>query len=322
MYLPDLLHGLRRRWWAVLLGLAGTAALAWTAFTMVPAERLANASVLVLPPPNTVDTGGNPYLALGGLSPAADVLATAMNNGSVHESLAPPGGTSTFVVSRDFDSSGPLLLVEASDPDPDAAIALLDRVLDTMPRTFADMQTRVDVPADARLTLSVVTQDATAQVSAKSQLRAVVVALVAGLGVTLFGTKALDGVLVRRRERRRAAQEHEQARDEAQGQDQDQGHAREQEQPPAQAAAAEQAHEQAGEQAQEQDVPEDRREEPAGEARPEPVVPPAARGRREAGTGPAEPHVPTPAPAPASAPASASATEPDLVLVPPRHREP
>ncbi|WP_136518714.1 hypothetical protein [Cellulomonas telluris] len=301
MYLPDLLHGLRRRWWAVLLGLVSTAALAWTAFTMVPAERLANASVLVLPPPNTVDTGGNPYLALGGLSPAADVLATAMNNGSVHESLAPPGGTSTFVVSRDFDSSGPLLLVEASDPDPDAAIALLGTVLDTMPRTFADMQTRVDVPADARLTLSVVTQDATAQVSAKSQLRAVVVALVAGLGVTLFGTKALDGVLVRRRERRRAAQESEQVRARAQagapGQD---------------APADHQAQEQAEVEAHEQDASADRVEDQAGDAPPEPVVTPAPRARREAGTAPAEPHVPTPA----------SATEPDLVLVPPRHREP
>ena len=205
MYLPDLLVGLRRRWWAVVLGLLATGLLVAAAAQSVPVQRVSNASVLVLPPNSTVGTGGNPYLALGGLAPAADVLATSLNNGTLHESLAPAAGTSTFVVSRDFNSSGPMLLVEVTDPDPATSLALLDKVLAQMPATFTDLQSRVNVPNDSRLTLSVITRDDVAQASAKSQVRAILMAGVAGLTATVFGVKLLDAALIRRRDRRAEA---------------------------------------------------------------------------------------------------------------------
>ena len=198
MYLAELVGGLRRRWWAVVIGLLGTAAITYVAFTLVPPEQEAHASLLVLPPAKTVGETGNPYLALGGLEPGADMLAAAMNSGTVHESLAPSDGSATFEVARDTDSSGPMLLVSVNDDDPERTLALLDSVIETMPHVLAQLQEQVNVRTSNRLTLTEVTRDTQAEPSVKKLLRATLVAAVGGLALTVFGTNMLDGLLIRR----------------------------------------------------------------------------------------------------------------------------
>src|SRR6187200_106612 len=136
MHLSELVGGLRRRWWAVVIGLLGTAAIICVAFTLVPPEQEAHASLVILPPAKTVLETGNPYLALGGLQPAADMLAAAMNSGRLHESLAPSHGSATFEVAPDTDSSGPMLLVTVNDDDPARTLALLDSVIKAMPHVL------------------------------------------------------------------------------------------------------------------------------------------------------------------------------------------
>jgi hypothetical protein len=198
MYLSELAGGLRRRWWAVVIGLLGTAAITSVAFTLVPAEQQAHASLLILPPARTVGETGNPYLGLGGLEPGADMLAAAMNSGPVHESLAPSHGSATFEVARDTDSSGPMLLVTVNDDDPERALALLDSVIKTMPHVLAQLQEQVNVRTSNRLTLTEVTRDTQAEPSGRKLLRATLVAVVGGLALTVFGTNMLDGLLIRR----------------------------------------------------------------------------------------------------------------------------
>lgn len=197
MYLSDVLGGMRRRWWVALIGVIVTAFLGFAAVTLVPLEQTVRASVLVLPPAASVQTGGNPFLALGGLQPAADVLANSMNDGTIHQSLAPSTGKAKFDVSRDTSSSGPLLLVQVTDVDPSHALLLMSQVLAAMPTEFQRLQDLVAVPKGSRLTLSVVTQDVTSSASAKSQTRALLIAIAGGLALTVFGTNFLDGLLLR-----------------------------------------------------------------------------------------------------------------------------
>jgi hypothetical protein len=189
MYLSELLGGLRRRWWIVLVGLLGTAVLTAAAFMLVPPKQDVQASLMVLPPAKSSSEAGNPYLVLQGLGPAADMLAAAMNSGAVHESLAPEKGSGTFEVSRDTTSSGPMLLVKVTDTDPQRALALLDAVIKRMPAVLAN--------------LTEVTRDVRPVPSLKGQLRATLATAVGGLAITLFGTNALDGLLLRRSARRR-----------------------------------------------------------------------------------------------------------------------
>jgi len=198
MYLSELVGGLRRRWWAVVIGLLGTASITYVAFTLVPPEQQAHASLLILPPARTAAETGNPYLELGGLQPAADMLAAAMNSGPVHESLAPPHGSATFEVARDTTSSGPMLLVSVADDDPRRTSALLNSVLDKIPDVFAQLQEQVRVRPSNLMTLTEVTRDTQPETSMKSQLRATLVAAVGGLALTIFGTNLLDGLLRRR----------------------------------------------------------------------------------------------------------------------------
>lgn len=204
MYLLELVGGLRRRWWVVVIGVLGAAALTYVAFTLVPADHEAKASLMVLPTAKVANEAGNPYLVLGGLEPAADMVAAAMNSGPVHEALAPSAGPATFEVSRDTSSSGPMLLVEVTDTDPQRALALLDSVVRTMPEVLTKLQAQVAVrPTSNLLTLTEVTRDTQSEPSIKKQLRATLAAAVGGLALTVFGTNALDGLLMRRSGRKR-----------------------------------------------------------------------------------------------------------------------
>lgn len=204
MYLLELVGGLRRRWWIALIGLLVTATLTYTAFTIVPPVQEARASLMVLPTAKASSEAGNPYLVLGSLEPAADMLAAAMNSGSVHEKLAPAEGSATFEVVRDTSSSGPMLLIDVKDTNPQRALALLDAVIRTMPDVLAQLQAQVAVrPSSNLLTLTEVTRDTEPEPSIKNQLRATLAAAAGGLALTLFGTNALDGLLRRRSTRRR-----------------------------------------------------------------------------------------------------------------------
>lgn len=206
VYLSEILAGLRRRWWLVVLGVAATAVGSVYVMSLVPAEQVARASVLLVPPEVVVGDTGNPYLGLNGLQPAADVLARALNDGQAHVELAPPEGTSDFVVSRDTSSSGPVLVVEVTGTDAVDAVAMLDEVLAAMPPMLEQLQTDVDAPTSSFIRTTVVTRDDIAEASSKSQIRALLVAVVGGLAVTAFITYAVDGLLVRRSlERRRGA---------------------------------------------------------------------------------------------------------------------
>jgi hypothetical protein len=209
MYLLELVGGLRRRWWIVVIGLLGTAAVSYAAFTLVPSEQDARASLMVLPTAKMANVAGNPYLVLGGLEPAADMLATAMNSGPVHESLAPSTGKATFEVVRDTTSSGPMLLVQVTDTNPQRSLALLDAVIKTMPEVLSKLQSQVAVrPTSNLLTLTEVTRDTRPEPSIKKQLRATLAAVVGGLALTVFGANALDGLLLRRSARRRESPAH------------------------------------------------------------------------------------------------------------------
>lgn len=204
MYLLELVGGLRRRWWVALIGLVATGALTLTAFNLVSPVQEVKASLMVLPTAKAASEAGNPYLVLGGLEPAADMLAAAMNSGTIHESLAPASGSATFEVVRDTSSSGPMLLVDVKDDDPQRALALLGRVVDTMPQVLSQLQAQVAVrPSSNLLTLTEVTRDTKPEPSIKNQLRATLAAGALGLALTLFGTNALDGILRRRSTRRR-----------------------------------------------------------------------------------------------------------------------
>src|SRR3954451_6891538 len=123
--MPFLVASLLRRW-PLLVGLLLVAAGAgYATMAYVPPSYQATASVLLVPPQSQDDPGGNRLRALGGLTPARDILIQSLNPDTVRAQLT-QGTKSTYAVTQAFTTSTPLLIIPAAGPTASSAVALRD----------------------------------------------------------------------------------------------------------------------------------------------------------------------------------------------------
>ena len=203
MYLSELRQAIMRCWYVAVLGLVVSAAIVLGALRLVPAQYETKAEILLLPPQTTTGAGGNPYLSLGGLQSTADVVARSVMTEDVVASVRAGGGSDRFVVETDRTTSGPLMLVTVTDPDRQLASRTLSLVVAAVPQTLNDLQAASDVKPSFRITSEVITSQKEPLAGHKSQVRAAIVALAAGL-VGSLGAVSLTDSLVSRRRRRAA----------------------------------------------------------------------------------------------------------------------
>ena len=203
MDLRYLLAQLRRRAWVTALCLVATAAAAYLVQASIPARYQVQASLVLVPPSLAQDPGSNPFLSIGGLNPAADVLVRALNYSSFHEQVAPGGGTRTYDVARDTDASGPLLVVTASDVTAAGANDVLDTVVAQAPVSMKQLQVDIGVSNAAMIDVLEIARETEPTVDTKSQQRALLLVVGGGLGATLLGVGLLDRWLLSRTPRRR-----------------------------------------------------------------------------------------------------------------------
>jgi hypothetical protein len=194
---------LKRRWYAVVAGLLITAGLVGAAYQLVPPGYEVTAHVLLLPPAASVPAGGNPYLGLGGLDPAVAILSRAMSDSGTVLALRAEGASGEYTVLADQLTSGPVLLVTEDAKTAAGAVTTLDLILARLPVTLSELQTSVGTTPTWLITETVITQDVRATLDRKSQTRALIVALAAGLVLTLLLASGLDALL-RLRARRRS----------------------------------------------------------------------------------------------------------------------
>lgn len=203
MTLSNLLKSLWRRWYLVLVGLLVTTGLCFVSYATMPPSYERAASVLLLPGAQTIPAGGNPYLYLGGLGQASDILVAAVNASSVRNAVLLGYPATDIVVARDPASSGPLVTVSASGQSNAAVTAVLDRALLAIPETLSKLQTQANVPATARIDSLQLTTDPTSVLIRKSQFQMVGVVAAGGMVLTLLIVGFTDGLLLSRRRGRR-----------------------------------------------------------------------------------------------------------------------
>ncbi|MBU4215297.1 MAG: hypothetical protein KJ792_11655 [Actinobacteria bacterium] len=199
MDLRYILAQLRRRAWVTALCLVATATMAFYVQSTVPALYQVQASLVLVPPSLAQDPGSNPFLSIGGLNPAADVLVRALNYSSFRETVAPAGGTRTFDVSRDTDASGPLLVVNASDVTAAGANEVLDQVVKQAPISMAQLQDDIGVTHVAMIDVLEIARESQPTIDTKSQQRALLMVVAAGLVATVLGVGLLDRWLLKRK---------------------------------------------------------------------------------------------------------------------------
>jgi hypothetical protein len=196
VYMSDLGGVLLRRWYLALVGLLATAGLIALAVHAVPPKYEATADVLLLPPKTT--NGANPYLLLGGLQSAADVVSRAMMDTDTVRTVEIAAGSRKYVVEPDHTTSGPVLLITVTESSPAVAAKVRKIVIDQVPVTLLALQAASNVQPSFRITDQLITKDdPTAYRS--SQYRAVLIAAGFGIFGTLLFSALVDSFILRRR---------------------------------------------------------------------------------------------------------------------------
>lgn len=197
--LSELQRVVRRRWWVALVGLAFTAGLAVAVTHEVPLRYRVTADVLLLPPaPSDAPRGFNPYLSLEGLSAPVDVLASAMSDEQSQAAIKRLGGQADYTVQRDYATSAPIMVVTAEANLTAEASKTLDLIIDQIPGRLASIQDAARIPTASQISSSIVTRDVRGETVRNPQIRALLAAVVVGLGLTLLLTALVDSLLTAR----------------------------------------------------------------------------------------------------------------------------
>lgn len=197
-------QALRRRWYLLAAVLVLTLGATAFAVTSTGPSYKAEGSVLLFPPTatirsgTTVETQGNPYLMLGGLSQARDIVIRSLTDGKAREDFEVSQPNADFEAVPDFTTSGPIILFIVKATTSDEAVAALDYVMDQVPPTLRELQSSLDLDESAYITSMSVTADQSASTVRKGQIRT---GLVVGAGVLILGLLLIglvDGLLLGR----------------------------------------------------------------------------------------------------------------------------
>ena len=199
------LRVIARRWYLVLVGVLFTGMLCAAANQLVPPSYDSQGSMVLMPPSAAVGEAGNPYLQLGGMSEAMDVLVRQTSAAAIREPILERYPSSTYVVEPDRTTTGSIIVVNATAETPEESLQLLDDAMATLPATLTRMQDELDVIPEQRIDTRAVVVDTEAALNVKQTIQIVALAGLAGLAGTLMLTALLDGFLTRRRQRREDA---------------------------------------------------------------------------------------------------------------------
>lgn len=203
MNLADTLRGLWRRWYIVVPGMLITAALAAGAWSMIPPVYERSSTQLLVPGALSMPDGANPYLFLGGLAPAADVLVRGVGSENAVNEVTKDYPEVEIEISRDTSTAGPVILIgvtAASDSDAQEVLGLL---VDRTAAVLDELQETEKVLAENRVTLLPITVDSQSVLDQRSRFIAVAATGLAGMALTLLIAALVDGLSPQRKRRAR-----------------------------------------------------------------------------------------------------------------------
>jgi len=207
----DMMGALGRRWYVLVAGLIIAGLAAYGAWTLVKVEYTRTATQLMLPGPGTIPDNANPFLFVGGLSQAADVLVRKMGSPDVLSQVEDAYPDVEIVITRDPLSSGPVILASVTSPSDADAEAVIDDLLELTGSTLLDIQRTQGIPSTDRISLVTLTTDDEGLVEQKTRLVASGIAGAGTVALTLLMVALIDGLARSRSQRRgrsRSAVEH------------------------------------------------------------------------------------------------------------------
>ncbi|UOD79536.1 hypothetical protein [Paenarthrobacter ureafaciens] len=202
MQVRNVISSIFRRWYILLVGLALTAAGCFVLQSSTPNTYKAQASLVLLPSVQSVGERGNPYLGLGGMNEALDILTRKMSSEEFKEKIRLESGTDSYTAAPDRGTSGAILVITASSDASDQTMKILGTVVDQVPVALNELQDVLGVPDASRISVMKLLEDRTAIPEAKARTQMLLVAGAGGAALTLITTVLLDSLLLRRRTKR------------------------------------------------------------------------------------------------------------------------
>jgi hypothetical protein len=202
MRVLETISSLVRRWYIMLFGLLLTAGMCWAVQERVPVTYEAKGSQVLMPPSATVGAEGNPYLYLGGMSQALDVLIRHVTAAEVTKPVLDAFPDTKYSVQADRSTSGSILVVSASGSTPEATLGVLHSALDKIPVALKGMQDELAIADKFRIDVRTVVVDSQATKDDQSQMRMMMLAAAAGIVGTVLLTAMVDGFLSGRKKAR------------------------------------------------------------------------------------------------------------------------
>lgn len=217
MTVTQTLRGLLRRWYILVVGLVVAVAVAAGVWTAVPPTYTRTSTQILLPGSGMIPSGSNPYLFVGGLAPAADIIVRGLGSKNVIEEVVRGRAGTTVQVARDQTTSGPVILItveSTSDRDAAAALAAMNQRTATL---LDSLQAEENIPERRRISVVAVSVDKRGTAEQKQRLMMTGASGAAILVLTVLLASFVDGAMARRRARRAEDADGESSTDEEAG---------------------------------------------------------------------------------------------------------
>lgn len=210
MDLFDVCRSCVRRWYIfcpiVLIG----ALFAYHAYTSTKPVYYSNAVVGIAAPSSQVVQASdgfvvprNGLLDSGGATLITNMAALALRDSSTIAQVVAAGGAGDYIA-RMFPGPEnaqplPLIMIEASEPDPELAIKTVDTVVTQSQPVLRDLQQQAGVPIDQMVTSLTVSPPSAPVAGTPSRMRTTIVIVAIGLAVGILVAVGVDVILLRRK---------------------------------------------------------------------------------------------------------------------------
>ncbi|AZZ42248.1 hypothetical protein C0Z11_08060 [Acidipropionibacterium jensenii] len=209
MTVTQTLRGLLRRWYILVVGLVVAIAVAAGVWSAVPPTYTRTSTQILLPGSGMIPSGSNPYLFVGGLAPAADIIVRGLGSKNVIEEVVQGRAGTTVQVARDQTTSGPVILITVESTSDRDAAAVLSAMNQRTASLLDSLQAEESIPERRRISVVAVSVDKRGTAEQKQRLMMTGASGAAVLALSVLVASFVDGAVLRRRRARRAAQSDE-----------------------------------------------------------------------------------------------------------------
>lgn len=198
MHLADTLRSILRRWYIFLLGLVLSFGMAGAAAIYIQPTYEAEGTLLLMPPNGVVGPEGNPYLYLGGMTEALDVLVRRSNAPESVEAVEEKFSGLEIISAPDRTTSSPILVITVTGDNADEVLNAMEVGRTVVLRNLDAMQNELDVPRTMRISAEDLVIPLEATANRKMALQLAILLAAAGSVGTLMFTGFIDGQLLAR----------------------------------------------------------------------------------------------------------------------------